>query len=102
MWPCKAIVIRLVVLAIFLQTVLQLLFEDIDVLTLRIPVHVKRLYFSAKEVVWTTGAEFSQPRSVTGIDEPQDVLIVLNCAYKPVLLADLAPKPRQDHSESLA
>ena len=53
-------------------------------------------------MVGTGSAKFRKARGVFGIDEAQDLFVVLNRPDKPLLAADLPAQPGKESSEDLA
>ncbi len=88
-----------VILAIRSEAGGELLLERGDVLGLRVPVHVEGLDLGAQEVVGAAGAEFGEAGGVLGIDEAEDLLVVLHGADEALLLGDLSAEPREDGGE---
>ena len=92
-------VVRGVVLAVRLEPRGELGLEGGDVLLLGVPVNVEGLDLGPQEMVGAGGSQFGQSGGVLGIDEPEDLLVVLHRADEALLDGDLAPEPGQDRRE---
>ena len=80
----------------------QFLLQSRHIAGLGIPVHEQRFDFRAEKVVRTARAEFGQTRRVLGIDETQNLFVILHRANEALLLRHLSAQPRQYRGKRLA
>ena len=86
-------VVRLVILPVVGEPVLQHLFQQGQIALGRIPRHIERLDLGAEEMVRAGRAQFGQPRGILAIHEAQDGGVFLNRTDHPLTGGNPAPKP---------